>query len=91
MSFFARIDWTLLLLALPISIAGLITMQSYGQGSIFFDRQLAWLAIAVGLFFFFALLDSSVLKKTNARASHWSYGQWREELVFARRIFGATF
>ena len=69
MSLFARIDWTLLLLALPISIAGLITMQSYGQGSIFFDRQLAWLAIAVGLFFFFALLDSSVLKKTNVLVS----------------------
>ena len=68
-SFFARIDWTLLLLALPISIAGLVTMQSYGQGSIFFDRQLAWLAIAVALFFFFALLDSSVLKKTNVLVS----------------------
>ncbi len=68
-SFFARIDWTLLLLALPISIAGLVTMQSYGQGSIFFDRQMAWLAIAVALFFFFALLDSSVLKKTNVLVS----------------------
>ncbi|MEI8130767.1 MAG: rod shape-determining protein RodA [bacterium] len=68
-SFFERIDWTLLLFALPISIAGLVTMQSYGQGSIFFDRQMAWLAIAVALFFLFALLDSSVLKKTNVLVS----------------------
>ncbi len=64
-SIFSRIDWTLLLFALPISIAGLVTMQSYGGGSIFFDRQLAWLAVSVGVFFFFALLDASVFKKTN--------------------------
>ena len=64
-SFFKRIDWMLLVFALPISIAGLITMQSYGGGSIFFDRQLAWLAMSVGVFFVFAMLDASVFKKTN--------------------------
>lgn len=64
-SLFSRIDWLLLAFALPISIAGLVTMQSYGGGSIFFDRQLAWLAVSVGVFFFFSLLDASVFKKTN--------------------------
>lgn len=61
---FANVDWLLLLFALPISIAGLITMQSYGSGSVFFYRQLAYLAIAVGVFLFFAFVDVSILKKT---------------------------
>ncbi len=59
-----RIDWMLLLFALPITIAGLVTMQSYGAGSAFFDRQLAWLAISLLVFFFFSLIDVSVFKKT---------------------------
>lgn len=61
---FARVDWMLLLFALPITIAGLVTMQSYGGGSMFFDRQLAWLAISLMVFFFFAFIDISILKKT---------------------------
>lgn len=61
---FASVDWLLLFFALPISIAGLITMQSYGGGSVFFYRQLAFLAIAVGVFLFFAFVDVSILKKT---------------------------
>lgn len=63
-AFFSHIDWLSLLFALPISIAGLVTMQSYGSGSVFFDRQLAWLAISLGVFFLCACLDISVLKKT---------------------------
>ena len=63
--FYKRVDWMLLLFAIPITIAGLTTMQSYGGGSMFFDRQLAWLAVSVGIFFMFAFIDVSVLKKTN--------------------------
>ena len=85
--FFSHIDWMLLLFALPISIAGLVTMQSYGQGSIFFDRQLAWLAISIGVFFFFALLDSSVFKKTNVLVGLFLFFMGLLILVFA---FGHT-
>ncbi len=60
-----RIDWMLLLFALPITIAGLVTMQSYGGGSIFFDRQMAWLALALIGFLVFAFIDVDILKKTN--------------------------
>lgn len=62
--FLSRIDWLSLLFALPITIAGLVTMQSYAGGSIFFYRQMAWLAISLGVFFLFALIDVSILKKT---------------------------
>lgn len=63
-SFFRRIDWMLLVFAVPITVAGLITMQSYGGGSAFFDRQMAWLALSLGVFFIFAMIDVSVLKDT---------------------------
>ena len=59
-----RIDWMLLLFALPISIAGLVTMQAYGTGSIFFYRQEMWLSIAVAVFFAMSFVDVSILKKT---------------------------
>ena len=67
--FYKRIDWMLLLFAIPITIAGLTTMQSYGGGSLFFDRQLAWLAVSIGIFFMFAFVDVSVLKKTSVLVS----------------------
>lgn len=68
-SLFSRIDWMLLLFAIPITLSGLITMQSYGGGSIFFDRQLAWLAISLFVFFIFAFMDVSILKKTSVLVS----------------------
>ncbi|MBP6884903.1 MAG: rod shape-determining protein RodA [Candidatus Pacebacteria bacterium] len=72
-SFFSRIDWTLLFFAVPITIMGLVTMQSYGGGSIFFDRQLAWLAISIAVFFVFALVDVSILKKTSVLVSLFAF------------------
>ena len=54
----------LLLFILPISLAGLLTMQSYGEGSVFFSKQILWLAVSVCIFFFMSLLDVNILKKT---------------------------
>ena len=59
-----RIDWMLLFFALPITFAGLVTMQSYGSGSIFFYRQLTWISVAVVVFFACSFIDVSILKKT---------------------------
>ncbi len=64
-SLFKRVDWLLLCFALPISIAGLLTMQSYAGGSVDFYRQLAFLAVSVGVFLALSFVDVSVLKKTN--------------------------
>ena len=63
-SFLKRIDWMLLLFTLPITLAGLLTMQSYGEGSAFFDKQLIWIAISICVFFFMSFIDISILKKT---------------------------
>lgn len=63
-SFLKRIDWYLLLFSVPIVVAGLVTMQAYGGDSMFFDRQVIWLSVAILVFFFFSLLDVSLLKNT---------------------------
>ncbi len=63
-TFFKRVDWYLLLFVLPITFAGLVTMQSYGGTSDFFDRQLIWLSVAILCFLFFSFIDISLLKNT---------------------------
>ena len=54
----------LLLFTLPISLAGLLTMQSYGEGSPFFDKQLIWLSVSIAIFFLMSFIDISILKIT---------------------------
>ncbi len=63
-SFLKRIDWYLLLFSIPIVVAGLVTMQSYGEGSVFFDKQAMWLAVSIFIFFLFSFIDISLLKNT---------------------------
>lgn len=63
-SFFKGIDWMLLLFALPICIAGLVTMKSYVGNSPLFDRQIAWIGLSLIMFFIFAIIDVGMLKKT---------------------------
>ena len=63
-SFVKRIDWMLLLFTLPITLAGLLTMQSYGEGSVFFEKQLIWIAVSLCVFLFMSFIDISILKKT---------------------------
>lgn len=62
--FFSRIDWMLLLFTLPIVLAGLLTMQAYGVASPFFGKQIIWLLISIGIFFFMSFVDVNIFKKT---------------------------
>lgn len=48
---FAHIDWYLFFAALSIAILGLLTMRPFGSGGdAFFDKQMIWIAISVGVF-----------------------------------------
>ncbi|MBX4198477.1 rod shape-determining protein RodA [Candidatus Parcubacteria bacterium] len=60
----ARIDWVLLLAALPIVGAGLVTMNSFSGESVYFRNQLIWIPIALIVFFVFSRFDLSFLKRT---------------------------
>jgi len=59
-----HIDWPLFLAALGISLAGLVTMNSFAAENVFFDRQIVWICIAIGVFFLASVIDYRFLRRT---------------------------
>ena len=57
-------DWTLLLPALSLSLLGILTMSTFGQGVSLAPRQLLWLLIAVSIYFGCATLDMRFIRRT---------------------------
>lgn len=62
--FFAHIDWFVLFSTITISLLGLATMHSFSVENSFFDRQIIWISVAVGVFFVMSLFDYSFLRRT---------------------------
>ncbi len=58
------IDWILVFAMVLLSLAGLVTMSSLGNNSIFFDRQVIWLIISFVIFFTLSLIDFKFLRRT---------------------------
>lgn len=58
------IDWALFLSALAIALIGLVTMHSFASENPFFERQIVWLIVAVGVFFIASQLDYRFLRRT---------------------------
>ena len=63
LSFFEG-DWSLLLLAVVISLVGILTMSTFGQDVSLAARQLIWLAIAIGTFIGLSLFDMRFIRRT---------------------------
>lgn len=64
-SYFANIDWFLVLSAVAISLLGVVTMRPFGtDGEGFFDRQLIWIGIAIVVFFLACIPSYSFLRRT---------------------------
>ncbi len=61
---FAHIDWFLLAAALCVSLLGLVTMHSFSAENAFFDRQIIWICIALGVFLLASLPDYAFLRRT---------------------------
>jgi rod shape determining protein RodA len=59
-----NIDWRLFLTTLPLLGAGLITMNSFTGESLFFERQLIWIAIGIVVFFVASFIDWRFLRRT---------------------------
>lgn len=57
-------DWTLFLPALTLSLLGILTMSTFGQGSSLASRQLLWLAIASGIYLGLSTLDIRFIRRT---------------------------
>jgi len=58
-------DWTLLFPALALSLIGILTMSTFGQGASLAPRQLLWLAIALGVYFILSLFDLRFIRRTS--------------------------
>src|SRR3989338_5784727 len=63
-SIFKNVDWILILAVLLISLAGLITMNSFTGTSRFFERQIIWLSVSLVVFLVTSTVDWTFLKNT---------------------------
>lgn len=62
---FKNVDWVLLGCVVLVSLAGLVTMNSFvDKGGQFFDRQAVWLIVSVCVFFAGSFIDWGFLKNT---------------------------
>lgn len=59
-----HLDWYLFVPALLLSLAGLITMNSFSGENYFFARQSAWILISVLIFLFASAFDWHFLRRT---------------------------
>ncbi len=84
---FQHIDWFLLISAVAISLFGLVTMRSFGAENSFFDKQIVWICIALGVFFIASLGDYSFLRRTPVVAGAFVFILTILALIFA---FGAV-
>lgn len=61
---FFRIDWLLFFSAFFISLAGLVTMGSWGDSGEYFSKQIIWLVVSSIIFIFLSFFDYRFLKRT---------------------------
>ncbi|MBI1974644.1 MAG: rod shape-determining protein RodA [Candidatus Zambryskibacteria bacterium] len=66
MTIFKRfyVDWFLFVPAAFISLAGLVTMNSFSGDNYFFTRQSIWLIVVISIFFISTLIDWRFLRRT---------------------------
>lgn len=64
-----KIDWVLFLATLPLLGAGLVTMNSFVGESMFFEKQLIWIAVSIAIFFGFSFIDFRFLRRTGVLMS----------------------
>lgn len=66
---FFHIDWVLLISTLFIVGAGVLTMNSFVGENYFFENQIIWVVISVGLFFILSFIDFRFLRRTGVIVS----------------------
>lgn len=59
-----QIDWILLFSVILISIAGLVTMNSFVGENAYFEKQAIWISVSVAFFFLVSLFDFRFLRRT---------------------------
>ncbi|MFA5841357.1 MAG: rod shape-determining protein RodA [Candidatus Paceibacterota bacterium] len=67
------VDWILFFAVLPLLFFGLVTMSSFTDANMFFEKQLIWIAVGLFFFFLFASIDAGPLKKTGFLVSLFAF------------------
>ncbi len=60
------VDWLLFGSVLLISVAGILTMNSFGEESILFTRQIIWLSVSIPVLFGASLVDWRFLRRSES-------------------------
>ncbi len=58
-------EWPLFVIPIALTLVGISTMSSFSGEGTLASRHLLWLFIGIGVFFFFALIDVSFLRRTS--------------------------
>ena len=66
---FFHIDWVLLISALFIVGAGILTMNSFVGENYFFENQIIWMVVSLGVFFALSFIDFRFLRRTGVIVS----------------------
>jgi rod shape determining protein RodA len=84
-------DWTLLLPALALSLLGILTMSTFGQGASLAPRQFLWVLVALGVYLGLSTLDMRFIRRTTVVMTLYmiSFALLALLLVIAHPVMGA--
>ncbi|MBV9349214.1 MAG: rod shape-determining protein RodA [Patescibacteria group bacterium] len=88
MRFLRNTDWLMLGSAILVSLAGLISMYSFGGKSAFAEHQLIWLSLGIILFFFLSGIDFHFLRRTGVVVAIYAFSVLFLLLLF---VIGSKF
>ncbi|HBD25151.1 MAG: hypothetical protein A2566_02050 [Candidatus Zambryskibacteria bacterium RIFOXYD1_FULL_40_13] len=87
-NFLKNIDWVLFISAILVTLAGLVTMNSFVDNSRFFERQTTWLVVSILVFFIASFVDWGFLKNTRIIVTLFALSVGLLSLLF---ILGSVF
>lgn len=69
-----KVDWILFFATIPLLLAGLITMSSFGGKGAFFEKQTIWILLSFLVFFGLSFVDFRFLRRTGVIVSLFAGG-----------------
>ncbi len=84
-------DWTVLLPAVTLSLIGMLTMSTFGQGASLASRQLLWLIIATSIYAVLSTFDMRFIRRTSIIMTMYGVALTllASLLLFAHPVLGA--
>ncbi len=84
-------DWTLLFPALTLSLLGILTIHTFGQGESLAIRQLLWLAVSLCVYLGMSTFDMSFIRRTPVVMTMYAFALvlLASLLLFVNPVFGA--